>query len=109
MSNDTPTPPPQNPYAAPVASAPPTPPKGSPPKTYLPEAIFCLVCCGGIFAIPAIVFAAQVNSKFNTGDYEGAQKASNNAKLWCIIAVVIGVIVNALVIAIQFFTIGLSA
>jgi len=59
-------------------------------KNYLTEAILCLLCCGGIFAIPAIVYAAQVNPKLQVGDYNGAVRASEKAKMWCIIAVCIG-------------------
>jgi hypothetical protein len=45
----------------------------------------CL-CCGIpglITGIIAIVFAAQVNSKLNAGDIEGARRASNTAKILC--------------------------
>jgi hypothetical protein len=72
-------------------------------KNYLVEAILCLVCCGGIFAIPAIIYAAQVNGKLAAGDYQGAVEASENAKKWCIIAVSIGVICGGISVAIQIF------
>jgi hypothetical protein len=74
-------------------------------KNYLVEAILCLVCCGGIFAIPAIVYAAQVNPKLQSGDYRGAVEASENAKKWCIIAVCIGVVCGGLSAAIQIMAI----
>ena len=61
-------------------------------KNWLVESIISLVCCGGLFAIPAIVYAAQVNSKLAAGDYQGAVEASNNAKKWLIIAVCIGLV-----------------
>jgi hypothetical protein len=61
-------------------------------KNYLVESILCLVCCAGILAIPAIIYAAQVNGKLAAGDYQGAVEASNNAKKWCIIAVSIAVV-----------------
>ena len=66
------------------------------PKNYLTEAILLLVCCGGILAVPAIVYAAQVDSKFNAGDYRGAQESSDNAKKWCIIALSFGLICGGL-------------
>ncbi|QDH69056.1 CD225/dispanin family protein [Marilutibacter alkalisoli] len=48
---------------------------------------FCLCCfVGGIPGIVAIVFAAQVNSKLNQGDIDGARRASDNAKTWCWVA-----------------------
>jgi hypothetical protein len=48
---------------------------------------FCLCCfVGGIPGIVAIVFAAQVNSKLNQGDVDGARRASDTAKIWCWVA-----------------------
>jgi hypothetical protein len=63
-------------------------------KTWLVESIIALVCCAGFFAIPAIVYAAQVNGKLAAGDYQGAMESSNNAKKWLIIAVCIGLVCN---------------
>jgi hypothetical protein len=68
-------------------------PRG-PVKNYLVESILLLVCCGGVFAIPAIVYACQVNSKLSVGDYNGAVQASNNAKTWCLVALCIGLVCN---------------
>jgi hypothetical protein len=56
-------------------------------KNYLIESILSLVFCGGLLAIPAIIFAAQVDGKLAQGDYQGALEASKNAKLWLTIAV----------------------
>lgn len=70
-------------------------------KNYLTEAILCLVCCGGVFAIPAIIYAAQVNTKLQAGDYQGAVDSSQNAKKWCLIAVCIGVVCGGLGIGLQ--------
>ncbi len=87
-----------NPYASPVS--PQGPGKSYPAgtvKNYLVESILALVCCGGLFAIPAIIYAAQVNGKLSSGDYQGAVEASNNAKKWLVIAVCIGVVCNLLV------------
>ena len=94
-----------NPYSAPAPGQPPgQPPKapmGPKPKNYLVLAILCLVCCGGLIAIPAIVFATQVDSKYNSGDFQGAQDASNKAKMWCIISICVGVICNLAIVGIQ--------
>nr|WP_319572723.1 CD225/dispanin family protein [uncultured Draconibacterium sp.] len=54
----------------------------APPPNYLAFAIITTLFCGKIFGIVAIVFAAQVNSYWNAGNYEAAQSASRNAKLW---------------------------
>ena len=63
-------------------------------KNYLIESILALIFCGGLIAIPAIVFASQVDGKLSQGDYHGAVEASNNAKLWLTIAVSVGVVCN---------------
>jgi hypothetical protein len=86
-----------NPFASPSQPGPggfnidPKGAAGPKPKNYLVESIVLLLCCGGVFAIPAIIFAAQVDSKYNAGDYRGAVESSNQAKKWCIIAVCLGV------------------
>ena len=41
--------------------------------------------------IVSIVFASQVNSKHNKGDYEGAQKSSKYAKIAWIISILVTV------------------
>ena len=53
---------------------------------YLWQAIVCTACCCVPLGIPAIVYAAQVNSKVLQGDLEGARRSSKNAKMWCWIA-----------------------
>ncbi len=88
-----------NPYAPPTLGQGPIPPGSV--KNWLVESILALVCCGGLFAIPAIIYAAQVNGKLAGGDYQGAVDASNNAKKWLIIAVCIGVVCNVGVVGMQ--------
>jgi hypothetical protein len=56
-------------------------PAGSVPN-YLVQSILVTVLCCWPFGIPAIVYAAQVNSKLAQGDYQGAVAASKNAKMW---------------------------
>jgi hypothetical protein len=57
---------------------------------YLVFAILTTVLCCLPAGIPAIVYAAQVNTKLQVGDLAGAQAASNNAKMWCWIAFGLG-------------------
>ncbi len=52
-------------------------------SNYLPQAILLAVFCCQPFGIVAIIYAAQVNTKLQAGDYEGAITASDNAKKWC--------------------------
>jgi Interferon-induced transmembrane protein len=54
---------------------------GSVPN-HLVWAIISTLCCCWPMGIVAIVYAAQVDNKLATGDYQGAVSSSNNAKLW---------------------------
>jgi interferon-induced transmembrane protein len=65
----------------------------TPPPNYLVWAILMIFCCWPL-AIVSIVFASQVNSKFQSGDYQGAQDASKKAKTWATIALIVGLIWN---------------
>jgi len=61
-------------------------PPGVTVQNYLVFAILATIFCCLPAGIPAIVYAAQVNAKLQAGDVAGAQAASNNAKLWCMIS-----------------------
>jgi len=52
------------------------------PKNWLVESILATIFCCLPFGVAGIVFAAQVNSKYDAGDYEGALKASKEAGKW---------------------------
>jgi hypothetical protein len=64
---------------------------GSPPPNHLVWAILMIFCCWPL-AIASIIFASQVNSKFQAGDYQGAEDASKKAKTWAIVSLVAGLI-----------------
>jgi len=49
--------------------------------------------------IPAIVYAAQVNSKVAQGDLEGARKSSKNARMWYRIAFASGLAFSLIYLA----------
>jgi hypothetical protein len=68
-----------------------TSPTQSPPPNYLVWAIVTTILCCLPFGIVSIVYAAQVNSKWQTGDYEGAKLASKNAKTWAWVAFAVGI------------------
>jgi hypothetical protein len=70
-------------------------------KNWLVESILVLICCCWPLAIPAIIFAVQVNSKLAAGDYQGAVESSNKAKMWVTIAFAAGLAANLLFIVIQ--------
>ena len=58
---------------------------------YLVPAIISVLCCWP-FAIPAIIFATQVNSKVAAGDIAGAQESSKKAKKFAMIGIIVGVV-----------------
>jgi len=65
-------------------------PPGTTVPNYLVFAILATVFCCLPTGIAAIVYAAQVNGKLQAGDLAGAQGASKNAKLWCLISLGLG-------------------
>jgi hypothetical protein len=69
---------------------------GTTVQNYLVFAILATVFCCLPAGIPAIVYAAQVNGKLQAGDLAGAQVASNNAKMWCLISLGLGLGIMAL-------------
>ena len=62
------------------------------PKNYLVEAILVTIFCCQPFGIVSIVYASQVNSKFDSGDYDGAQRASNSSKQWMTWGLIAGLV-----------------
>ena len=74
-----------------------------PPSNYLVGSILCTLFCCQILGIVSIIYAAQVNSRWQSGDFEGARQASRNALTWIWISVGSAVI---LAIAILVFGIG---
>lgn len=73
--------------------------------------VFCCIAClsfPAIFTgIVAIVFSSQVGSKLNQGDVAGAQRASDNAKIWnwvttgITILAVIGVVIYLMLVGLD--------
>ena len=59
---------------------------------HLPLAIFSLICCGGLFAIPAIIYASQANSAKARGDYRSAARAAASAETWLYVSFGIGIL-----------------
>ncbi len=61
-----------------------------PPSNYLVWAILTTILCCLPFGIVSIVYAAQVNSKWQVGDFAGANIASKNAKIWAWVSFGVG-------------------
>jgi hypothetical protein len=68
-------------------------PPGESIPSYLVPAILATIFCCVPFGIVAIVFAAQVGTRLDAGDYAGARDASRKARLWCIVSLVLGLLV----------------
>lgn len=91
------TPPAYQPHIPQVSAAPmpaaPDPDKVQPmPPTYLAWSIITMLLCCLVPGIVALIYSTKVSSRFNTGDIEGARKASENAAIWIIVTVVCGLI-----------------
>ncbi len=77
-------------------------PRGGPPSNYLVPAILTTLLCCLPAGVAAIVFAAQVNSKWEAGDSAGARRASANAKLWAWVSFGLGFVVFVISFIIGF-------
>ena len=77
-------------------------PMQSPPSNYLVFAILTTIFCCQVFGIVSIVYAAQVNSRWYAGDYQGAINASRNAKTWAWVAFGSGFIIAGIFALLSF-------
>lgn len=82
---------PQNAQAAnPATQQPGTAP--TMPPTYLVWAVVMTILCCTIPGIVAIIYSAQVTSKYHQGDFDGAARSSRQAEIWIIVSFVLGVL-----------------
>jgi hypothetical protein len=89
----------------------PPPPAGGGTATvpnYLVPAIISIFCCWPL-AIPAIIFATQVNGKVQAGDIAGAQESSKKAKMFSFIAIGLGLVGILIYVIMLVLGVGLSA
>jgi len=70
------------------------------PSNYLILAIVTTFLCCNVTGVVSIIYAAQVNAKWEGGNYEGAISDSKNAKLWGIIGLISGFVIIGLVMLI---------
>ena len=89
---------------------PPPPPAGGSATVpnYIVPAIISIFCCWPL-AIPAIIFATQVNGKVAAGDIAGAQEASKKAKMFAFIAIGLGLVGILIYVIMLVLGVGLSA
>ena len=71
------------------------------PNNNLVLAIISTLCCCVPTGIAAIVFAAQVDSKWAAGDQQGALEAAEKSKLWSYISIGAGIVVSVAYVALQ--------
>ena len=92
LLHETAVAPPQALYSAPPQMQVPYQPVGLDPKSWAPvpnyltySVLVTLFCCLPV-GIAAIVFSTQVDAKLRVGDRAGALRASNTAKILCIVS-----------------------
>ena len=77
------------------------------PNNNLILAIFTTICCCLPLGIVGIVYATKVDTLYNTGQYEAAYRAADDAKKWSLIGLVVGAIGVAIyVVAVVLFGFG---
>ena len=80
---------------------PPQPPTGQAPNNYLVWSILVTLFCCLPLGIVAIVKSSQVNGLWAQGRYAEAQASADSARKWIIWSVVVGLIINAIIIALN--------
>src|ERR1700722_16655107 len=78
------------------------------PKNWLVESILVTLFCCLPFGIVGIVFSSQVNAKWASGDYAGAQRASQDAGKWVKVGFFVGLALCVLYL-VAVFGLGLTA
>jgi len=94
--SDLTPPPPSSPYGNPSGGPYGTPygstPSGPPPPSNLVWGILTTILCCLPLGIVSIVYAAQVNGKWFSGDTDGAYRASAQARQWAIWSAVASIV-----------------
>jgi len=62
------------------------------PPTYLWQSVVVLLLCCLPLGVVALVFATQVSSRHESGDYAGAVDASGRARTWATVAFIAGLL-----------------
>lgn len=78
------------------------------PKNYLVESILTTLFCCLPLGIVAIINASKVNSEYDKGNHEAAQKASDDAKKWMKYGLIAGIVVGVLYLIFMFAMGGMA-
>jgi hypothetical protein len=70
------------------------------PKSNLVSGILVTLFCCLPFGIVSIVYAAQVDTKWNAGDWHGAERASRSAKNWALAGLLSGIVLSVVYVLI---------
>ncbi len=62
------------------------------PRSYLGWSIAAIILCCTIPAIVSLIYSTRISPRYNSGDYEGAQKASDRSEIWFIVSIVFGIV-----------------
>jgi hypothetical protein len=79
------------------------------PKNYLVESILVTLFCCFPPGIVAIINASKVDSRYASGDFDGAQQASDEAKKWMKYALIGSVVFIVLYLIFVFAMVGTAA
>lgn len=66
------------------------------PESWLVWAVLSTVCCCTPIGLVAIYHAARVNSYYEGGLYEQAERAASSARKWTIITFVVGAVIQSI-------------
>lgn len=92
------------PMPAAAGYAAPKPPR---PSNWLWQSIVATLLCCWPLGIPGIVFAVQVGSKYDAGDYAGAEAAAKKAKLFTLLSIGLG-FVGGLIYVVLMVILGIA-
>ncbi len=78
------------------------------PSSYIVWSIISLLLCCNVAGAVALVYSLLVEYRYNNHNYEGAVRASQNAKYWNIAAIVLVILWIPIAIALGIFSSFLS-
>lgn len=76
------------------------------PNSYLALSIISTILCCLPTGIVSIIYATKVNSSYEDGNYDDANKASKNAKTWGLVSIgvaVVGWLIYILIFGVALF------
>ncbi|MFT5216387.1 MAG: putative membrane protein [Glaciecola sp.] len=76
------------------------------PNSYLALSIISTILCCLPTGIVSIIYATKVNSSYEDGNYDEANKASKNAKTWGLVSIgvaVVGWLIYILIFGVALF------